>query len=51
MKIDQNIRIHPEVNQKLRAIVAQRAAKTHSVVTSKGVIAELIEKTHKKECK
>ena len=51
MKVDKNLRIHPEVNQKLRELVAHRAALTHEVVTGKGIVAEMIIKAHKKECK
>jgi len=40
-----------ELNVLLRELVKQRGLTSHSTVTGKGIIAELIIKAHKKECK
>jgi len=51
MKIDKRMRIHPEVNEKLRDLVSHRLATGHPVNTGKAIVADFISKAHKKECK
>jgi len=51
MKIDKKLRIHPEVNEKLRDLVAHRQLIGHSVNTGKAIVADMIVKAHKRECK
>lgn len=51
MKITGNVRLKPETNEKLRELSAERKKLLKQVNSSQDIVAELINKAHKKECK
>lgn len=51
MRKETTVRVDPDVNEKLREIVAVRNSSGSFINKSKSIVADLINKAHKKECK
>ena len=51
MKIFSNIKLSPETNEKLRGLSSKRKGENNLIKTQQAIVADLIDRAHKKECK
>lgn len=51
MKIFSNIKLSPETNSKLRDLSVKRKSENNLIKTQQAIVADLIDRAFKKECK